>query len=1092
MANKVIRFLGGREGEQKRITLLLLMGFFMGIFLATLQVPAETLITALGAEYLDVAFLVGGGLGIVSAAAYVYAQRHIPFSVLAVLNTFLIALAMVGVRMSFFYIDHSQASFVLFVMMGPVSSITLLSFWGIFGRIFDVRSSKRIIGGIDTGQLSATCLAFFAISILSDYIDTLNILWISAISSIGVCLLSIRIVSSYKLERAVSSDLANLEVKKASARKKEKSQISYLDLFKNKYFLMLSLFLVFSVCASKFNEFSYRTSMFTWFADNEVDLNRTYSLIDAIIIVVSFLVQSFLNDYIIGRYGLKISLMLMPILLGLFTVGAIFSGHLFGYDIESGNFFIFFTFTVMGRILAASLRDALENPAFKMFFFPVEERDRFDIQSRIEGVVNEFAALMAGAALIGLGLLEFFNLIHFSYLLILLVAGAIFMPLRLFDQYKITLKSSLMQQKKKLKGRSLQIDSSLISILGKSLQSRSAGVVTFTLKLTERLEPMLLRKYVLQALRSPSAAVRAFAYRKCAEINNIEYLEDIQKAASAEPDPKVSEIAAKTVAKLSRSKEYNPSAVEFSEMLRSRDSETRKFAAQLLVKFPGGRHSTFLIELLRDAHPEVRRAAIITAGQLKMPDYWTSIIGSLHMPAYANTCRSALSSCGKAVYQTVDMLFYRTNQRLDTMFRVVQILGRIGGPEGLERIWKKIDYPNSRIFNECLFSLSYNAYRTRDIRAARLRIQIEENIGKITWNIRVMLQIPKKHPVDTLLVAAIEEENKQTQQDLFMLMAMVYDPQSVQLVKENVEFGTPESLTYAIELMNVFLDETIKPKVFLLFDDLRPEERISRLSAHYVPEFFKNYEDALLQIVNQDYTRIGRWVKSLAIYRLASLPEARITPDLVANIFNPDMFLLQVTAFVLYQKDKREYRRQTLRIASKVAKQLDTVLLPPVHLEKSSKWSRPLLLVERTIFFKQVPSLAGISGDVLTELSELATERNYKADQTIVAKGEQGEQPVRVLLRGRIKKHDQTRSVGYMEKYDVIGLHSLVAGDTYQHDYTAVEATTCLEIELDDFFSLMGMRIRLVEAMIEYVQEGGREEQRKRVEKKSTLQPVTE
>ena len=1082
MANRLIKFLGGREGEEKRMTLLLFMGFFMGVFLATLQVPAETLITALGEEYLDVAFFVGGGLGIISAAIYVAAQRHIAFSRLVILNTVLIAVSVLCIRMSFYYYDHKTISFVLFVMMGPLTSITLLSFWGIFGRIFDVRSSKRIIGGIDTGQLSATCLAFFAISFVSDYIDTLSILWISVVSSTGIFMLAIQIVSSYKLDKDISSDLASTSTRRET-RKKLHGQASYVDLFKNKYFLMMSIFLVFSVCASKFNEFGYRTAMFTWYADDEVALNKAYSLIDAIIIVMSFLVQSFINDYIIGKYGLKVSLMVMPILLGLFTIGAITAGHVFGYNLASGNFFIFFTFMVMSRILTASLRDALESPTFKMFFFPVDERDRFDVQSRIEGVVNEFAALAAGAALIALGTLKFFKLIHFSYLLILLVVGAIYMAVKLFDQYKTALRDSLIKQRQKLQGRNIQSESNVIDILTKNLKDKSAATSILMLKIMEHTEPMLLRKHVLQALSSPLLQVRLFAYKKCVDINNMEHLEEIQQAASSESNPRVAEIAAQAVAKISRSKRHKPTETEFSEMLRARDPSVRKYAAQLLAKFPGGRYGTFLIELLRDVHPEVRRAAIVSAGLLKVPDYWSSIISSMHMPAYANACRSALIACGKAIYQTVDMLFYRTNQHPNTMFRVVQILGRLGGPEGMERIWKKIDYPNKKIFDECLFSMSCNAYRVRDTRSSRLRLQIEEEIGTIAWNIRLLLSLPNKHPIDALLLSAIESENRRHQSDLFMIMAMIYDPQSVQLVKENVDFGTPESLTYAIELMNIFLDETLKPKMFPLFDDLHPEERISRLDVHYTPEYFKGHEDALLQVINRDYKRISRWAKGLAIYRLASLEEAKITPDLIANVFNPDMFLLQVTAFVLYKKDKHEYRRQTLRIASKVAKQLDEVLLPPVRLEKGSKWSRPLLSIERTVFFKQVPALRHISGNTLTELAELARERSYKANETLVSKGEKREYPIRILLRGRIKKHDQEDVISYIEKQGIIGLHTLVASDTQQYGYTTTESSVCLEIELDDFFALMGVRVELMKAIIQHTKEGGREEEVQRAEK---------
>ncbi len=142
--------------------LLLAKGFFMGIFIATYQVGAETLfIYELGEELLDVAFFAAGVSGVVTTVIFVWLQRHIKFSTLVISNVFLIFLFVVGLRFGHMSIDWPYWSFVQFVMIGPATALMILGFWGTFGRMFDLRQSKRIIGGIDTGQLSATVLAFF-------------------------------------------------------------------------------------------------------------------------------------------------------------------------------------------------------------------------------------------------------------------------------------------------------------------------------------------------------------------------------------------------------------------------------------------------------------------------------------------------------------------------------------------------------------------------------------------------------------------------------------------------------------------------------------------------------------------------------------------------------------------------------------------------------------------------------------------------------------------------------------------------------------------------------------------------------------------
>src|SRR5690349_20348438 len=74
--------------------------------------------------------------------------------------------------------------FAVYCMTGPMTAVLLLSFWGILGRLFNFRQSKRIIGWIDTGQLIAAILAtLIVIPISNQYVkDTSNYLLVCALS----------------------------------------------------------------------------------------------------------------------------------------------------------------------------------------------------------------------------------------------------------------------------------------------------------------------------------------------------------------------------------------------------------------------------------------------------------------------------------------------------------------------------------------------------------------------------------------------------------------------------------------------------------------------------------------------------------------------------------------------------------------------------------------------------------------------------------------------------------------------------------------------------------------------------------------------
>ena len=114
-------------------------------------------------------------------------------------------------------------------------------------------------------------------------------------------------------------------------------------------------------------------------------------------------------------------------------------------------------------------------------------------------------------------------------------------------------------------------------------------------------------------------------------------------------------------------------------------------------------------------------------------------------------------------------------------------------------------------------------------------------------------------------------------------------------------------------------------------------------------------------------------------------------------------------------------------------------------------------------------------GDILVDLAQVSVERRYKSNQLIIRKGDEGTHPLRVILGGKIKQHQEDQVVAQLSKADLIGFHQVSLKDTYTHDYTTLEPCTCIEIPLNELFMFMGLQTPLVEAMIEYVQKEQRE-----------------
>ncbi|NJN41184.1 MAG: hypothetical protein HC811_02040 [Flammeovirgaceae bacterium] len=348
--------------ESTQVTLMLAMGFFMGIFIATYTVTAESLFLNKLSEHLDKAFLAAGVLGIVSTLIFSMAQARVKFTYLAISSIGIIVAfsSIVYVLYHFgelWYRDY--VLFVMFILTGPMTAVLFLCYWGIFGRLFDFRQSKRIIGWIDTGQLLAAILAFLIIPLTSNLIaDTSNYL----------VLCNISIVASAACLVTISLKFNLTGNKPAELDQETKRETSFGKITSDKYLFLLSVFLIISMVTVIFNQFAFQDTLNEQYPEQR-ELTNFLAWFNGTIYILSLAMQSFINDKILGNYGIRVSLLLLPIIIAIFAVGSVFTGTFFGFNIEQApTTFIFFFLTIaLTRLFSASLRDSLENPRFLSF-----------------------------------------------------------------------------------------------------------------------------------------------------------------------------------------------------------------------------------------------------------------------------------------------------------------------------------------------------------------------------------------------------------------------------------------------------------------------------------------------------------------------------------------------------------------------------------------------------------------------------------------------------------------------------------------------------------------------------------------------------
>ncbi len=725
MRERLTKLLGVEPEETAPVALLLAISFLLGLFIATFTVGAQSLFLNQWNEKTDlpVALVVSGAFGFVATFLFNILQGRLPFRVLAIFFLLLIIAGTGFIEFGKAYVSDTRMLYALgFTLILPFAFITQLLFWGSFNRLFTLRQQKRVSGNVSVGMDIASIIAFFSIPVLLGFIETETLFTISLFSIVGLLLLFIPL-SGYIVRASTHEDILH---------EKDHKKQNVFKFFSSRYIVMLSVFIIVSFTALRFIEYSFFNVSTTRY-DAE-SLANFLSLFEGTVVVFGFLLGLFVTDRIQEEYGLRVSLIINPLLLLVFTGSALALGLVFGYDpLKSGdNVIYFFLMVAMSKLFVNSLRDALDTPVFKMYYVPIEKSIKLDSQTKIEGIVTAFATMVAGGLIVLINQFKIFDLLSITLFTLPLLAIWYLVTNRMYHGYRETLQSSL-QRNRAAVAKDVVREFTLNSVLEKEINSTTEDKVIYGLKLMEKLEPALFETSLMKLSDSNLRKVKQFAQEKIKELGletntgETEITGLAKQAAGASEDSDLLSISADKLMKLGKS-------VKQSD---------RVLAAKLLRKLVSQRTIFILLELLRDADPKVRNEAIITARKVKRSETWPVMIDMLSSPMYSNAVTAALKESGSAALQVLDSAFYKSGQSDQVMLKIVQIMGHIGGEEAWQLLWRKSDYPDKRIVKQIFYSLRFTNYNAKGRERRQVMELLDTEIGKMLWNLCAQEELPE-------------------------------------------------------------------------------------------------------------------------------------------------------------------------------------------------------------------------------------------------------------------------------------------------------------------------------------------------------------
>ncbi|UZR95873.1 hypothetical protein [Chondrinema litorale] len=960
MKDLILKAVNGRENESRAIMLLLGVGFLTGIFIATFDVGAITLFLKYFDEKKDIprAFFISGILGVTTTYIFGQLQKVISYKTLVRYTILVFAILVLTLSIFINTTDNKSVVFLAYVIFPPINTMVVLIFWGVFSRVFKFRSAKRLASGIDTGQVVATILAFFIIPFIQQYLIEDTRLFLYASSACMVLAVGVywRILSVFPITETP-------KVKKQKTKKKK-------DHTYKKYFWLLSGFVVCSALAAAFIEFSFLTVTAEKFgnAENTKKLTSFISFFSGTVMICSFLIQTFLNDKILEMYGMRNTLILLPGLLLVFGIISTIIGWLFGVTAESVTFLFFFLIISISKLFTDALRDSLEGPVFKNFFYPLDPEIKFTTQAKIEGMVKESAGFLAGILMMLSGLIYFYDVIFNNYVIFLIIACWITIIFFLHKEYKFILTNTLQKNKKDI------LDHHDIGyapvLLTTSLSGASKYQVYTILKITKQIKPYLLELNLNYFAKEQNIEAQKvyleFLFKNCS-INNKDLIKSISDFTSDKQTKELMSFAYTYLERLSKI------STNFQQLayLASSENHLERERASILISYNYNQETfRLLITLLRDYNLNVKREAIITAGKLKIKEFLPIIIESLANYELVNTGSEAIISFGEDALQALDIAFYKNNQLQEIRICIVDILGEIGGAKAIQMLLKKIDYPDHKVLIAIFMALKKCSWHGAGFDVIFVKNSINTLASTLLWNLVTIHELPEKKAFAEIK-GALEFEIKENKKMMFMLLSLLYDSKSVKLVQENLENGTSEGIGFAMELLDIFLEDELKPLIPPLLDDSPVMEKYKKLEVFFPRPKMTEYE-LMLEIINKDYNWTNRWTKVCALKVIEQYEDLVISNEISANMFNPDPMISELTASIVYKTDKTYYNN--------IVKRSNNTTIQEKPSNESSSYHS---LVNIFKALKKIKEFKNFPDYILSEIAEITKVEYYSANEMI-------------------------------------------------------------------------------------------------------------
>lgn len=699
-------------------------------------------------------------------------------------------------------------------------------FWITVNDILNPREFKRLSGFFISGGILGGFIGGVLAGLLARENVDYNLLYLSA-GLLGLSAICVYwIFLWHKGEQSVAEKRESKSGEGSETTSKPGFRDSYRTVKKHRYLRLIAAIVVLTLVVSTLVDFQWNTVVDE---NKKGGLTSFFGYFNAGLMVFAFFLSILMTSNLFKRYGVRLSLLLYPIVLLLCLSGIGIAAILVLAIIIKGS--------------DKSLAYTINRSARELLFIPVSPDLKYKAIVFIDMFVDRFSKGIGAVVLmivLSFGIQDYREIIRIvSLISIVLIFCWIVLTLKASREYVNSVKQKLSRKWERADQTVAEdLDVDYTKLIFDTLESRERSSDLYAMQLfdlmkQDKLTPEIKRLLSERSEENTACSLEAFFETDRSALFRMKDADSNHGYLKKE----VQEIMALDV--------YEEVMQEYIERVlsgKTKEAETAKIEIAKGIGFLTSDSPIveYLGKLLVDESPQVRKYAIDSASGARKREHVPILIQSLLDPPTHGDAAAALEKYGAKITGILADYLGDPEEHIELRKSVASILAHIADQEASDFLMWQLAQDRNEIDTELIDALDR-------IRSEKPEIEFSDDIVKkkmkqeIMSYYRLFIEFfdaeseEKEAATSSLLSRALTK----SLMNIFRLLGLIYPHEDIVKAYQNIQTGTKDSVAYAVELLDNTLAKEIREALLPLVEDLTAKERAEACKAlqRDFPEF---------------------------------------------------------------------------------------------------------------------------------------------------------------------------------------------------------------------------------------------------------------